>query len=622
VAAPFAPPPRPGLSRALVLTGLVGGALLFVGTGISLALLCFTGEQPAETPPTPRDDTEIKVVQKFSSPPAASALQPAPPPQAPVPSPEAPEPAQPVPLVKAPPQAPAPPASPAPAQDNKPAPVRDDGPPPLLIRPAAAGVGRSGSLTVAQQKQVNEAIDRGVVFLRSNQLKGGSWPNGVYEVGYAALPGLTLLECGVPPDDPAVKKAAHFVRFRAPTLNYHSTYQLSLAILFLDRLGDPKDRKLIQTLALRLITGQNSAGGWNYECPFLTSAQEQQLLKHLRKNQPKHLQEPLAKGKTKTGAPKEPLAGAPRKPLPEPVTAAGKEPGPLPEGLGGDKRGKSPDDPAAPATKLAQPLPAKAEGKVGKRPPSKVAAKAPKKVTVPPQVLPQRPDFLPPSFRNVPIVAKKGPRGMFRPMLALDDNSNTQFAIMALWAARRHYVPMEQTLALVAERFRDSQHPRGGWGYKFRGAGQTGSMTCVGLIGLAVGHGSAREAEAPGAAPGRPAAQDEALTKGLRALGGYLDRPDVRLNLYLLWCVERVGVLYNVKTIGETDWYRWGVAKLLPTQRADGSWFGDGYHGSAATLDTCMALLFLKRANLTRDLSESLRLYMAIPESEAGASKR
>src|SRR5262249_50100171 len=147
--------------------------------------------------------------------------------------------------------------------------------------------------------------------------------------------------------------------------------------------------------------------------------------------------------------------------------------------------------------------------------PREKKGKAPKtpKVTVQPRVVGARPDFLPPNLRNLPVV-QKGPRGKFqgRFVPARDDNSNTQFAIMALWAARRHHVPMEQSLALVEERFRVSQQPGGGWGYMLHGPGQKDTMTCVGLIGLAVGHGSAREAMAPGTAPGKPAAQDEAIS--------------------------------------------------------------------------------------------------------------
>jgi hypothetical protein len=88
----------------------------------------------------------------------------------------------------------------------------------------------------------------------------------------------------------------------------------------------------------------------------------------------------------------------------------------------------------------------------------------------------------------------------------------------------------------------------------------------------------------------------------------------------MLWCVERVGVLYSLKTIGNKDWYRWGVEALLPSQQGDGSWSGGGYHGSAPTLDTAMALLFLKRANLTRDLSESIRLHLGITDPDAAPS--
>src|SRR5205085_2527455 len=145
----------------------------------------------------------------------------------------------------------------------------------------------------------------------------------------------------------------------------------------------------------------------------------------------------------------------------------------------------------------------------------------------PPKVVIRR-EFLPPKVRDLPVVGPPGAGGKIDPKAARDDNSNTQFAIIALWAARRHWVPMERTLALVEDRFRSSQHPdAGGWGYQLK-SGQTPSMTCVGLIGLAVGHGSAREAAMePGAAPGKQAAQDEAISRGLRALGGYI-QPGVR----------------------------------------------------------------------------------------------
>src|SRR5207249_4497808 len=87
-------------------------------------------------------------------------------------------------------------------------------------------------------------------------------------------------------------------------------------------------------------------------------------------------------------------------------------------------------------------------------------------------------------------------------------------------------------------------------------------------------------------------------------------------SLYFLWSVERVAVLYQLKTIGKKDWYGWGVELLLPRQQSDGSWSTNSYHGSSATIDTCLALLFLKRANLVQDLSNNLRLHLAITDPE------
>jgi hypothetical protein len=65
------------------------------------------------------------------------------------------------------------------------------------------------------------------------------------------------------------------------------TYDLGMAVLFLEKLGDARDKALIQSLALRLVAGQSPAGGWDYKCPTLTAAEERQLLKFLQRNRPK-----------------------------------------------------------------------------------------------------------------------------------------------------------------------------------------------------------------------------------------------------------------------------------------------------------------------------------------------
>jgi hypothetical protein len=361
--------------------------------------------------------------------------------------------------------------------------------------------------------------------LRRTQHANGYFGDGVavrraWPVGFAALPPLTLLECGAPATDAAVQKAARFVRKHAPTLN--RTYEIALAILFLDRLGEPEDRPLIRSLALRLVAGQNELGGWTYHCPVLQSAHEKKLLQFLRQHKP-------AKEQKKATATTPPEKGAKAK--------------------------------------------SRNEG----------------------------------------------------------DNSNTQFAILALWVAQRHDLPLGYTLERIEQRFRASQRPNGGWLYNLvhREKGPYGSMTCVGLLGLAVGRCSFPKGMEPKAAPGRPLPEDEGISRGLRALGGYLDDPadskmvradagtswgpDGTLNLYFLWSVERVGVLCGLKTIGGRDWYRWGVDLLLPAQKADGSWVGRGSGGSP-TIDTCFALLFLKRSDLLPDLREALHKRVTITD--------
>jgi hypothetical protein len=160
----------------------------------------------------------------------------------------------------------------------------------------------------------------------------------------------------------------------------------------------------------------------------------------------------------------------------------------------------------------------------------------------------------------------------------------------------------------VALRYEASQNADGSWGYDYRRGGavpERPSMTCVGLLGLAVGHGFDQ------AAAGR-AAQDPRILAGFVALSKNVGAPAGRTqglpmaNLYFLWSVERVAVLYDLQTIGGKDWYRWGAEVLLANQGPHGNWADGGYHGASPVLDTSLALLFLKRANLAADLTRKL----------------
>jgi hypothetical protein len=100
---------------------------------------------------------------------------------------------------------------------------------------------------------VNAAIDKGVEFLKKS-LDGKAPDMHSRRLGGVALGTLTLLSCGVPENDPIVRKGID--KIRAEALDNLETYDVSLCILALDRLNDASDKPLIRTLALRLAAWQ------------------------------------------------------------------------------------------------------------------------------------------------------------------------------------------------------------------------------------------------------------------------------------------------------------------------------------------------------------------------------
>src|SRR3954454_23449969 len=98
-------------------------------------------------------------------------------------------------------------------------------------------------LSRTEQERVNRAIDAGASYLHKAQKPTGTWaPDKGHLVGHTALAALTLLECGASWEEESIQRAAAVVRESALTLD--TTYELSLAILFLHRLGLPRDRPL------------------------------------------------------------------------------------------------------------------------------------------------------------------------------------------------------------------------------------------------------------------------------------------------------------------------------------------------------------------------------------------
>jgi hypothetical protein len=250
-------------------------------------------------------------------------------------------------------------------------------------------------------------------------------------------------------------------------------------------------------------------------------------------------------------------------------------------------------------------------------------------------VLPQRPTAPepPPDQGPLSIIQSVPGKGKGRPapvrpfdllgVLAqgTGDHSNTQFAALALWVAARHGVQVQGSLARTDAHFREVQNSDGSWGYTSGSSAHRDSMTCAGLMSLAIGH--AVEQPAPngsadlviiqgsakfgknGALPARPTA----MARGLAVLAKTLKpAPGNRTfdslgQLYFLWSLERMAVIYQIDTIGECTWYPWAARKLVDGQSADGSW-RDTYPGP---VDTSFALLVLKRSNRASDLTAVIR---------------
>lgn len=322
------------------------------------------------------------------------------------------------------------------------------------------------------RERVNRAIERGVAQLLARHAEHRQY------CIYLGLLGLTLLECGVPADDPSVREIAAWVRSRERDLS--QTYELALAILFLDRLGNSSDRALIRTFGQRLISGQFECGAWSYSC------------------------------------------------------------------LGNNRRRANP---------------------------------------------------------NLPVIVPARPP----PIVYHGDNSNTQFAILGLWVAQRYGVPARSALLAAERYFRTTQADDGSWSYSPNNRTSRDSMTCVGLLGMAMRYGVIA-GQGRDIRPDHPImVQDGAVTRGLRYLAQSLDKIVVPRNwiigaeardpLYFLWSLERMAVIYDLKKIGECEWYPWAAEMLVKSQGSDGRWAGAG-----DPVGTCFALLVLKRSNFAKDL--------------------
>jgi len=383
--------------------------------------------------------------------------------------------------------------------------------------------------------------------------RGGDW-----------LTGLALIESGLPADDPVIANLAR--NARQSLMSANGTYEISLLIMFLDRVGQKADQPLIQFLTLRLMSGQSNEGAWGYTCNLaLNAVEERVLFAELTKDAKLITPENKQKTPKKDIKPRDDELDSPKTP----------------------KKDK-------PDTK---PEPPKEDPK-------------PK---------------LHPALEAFAQTIRRGGGGAFGMQLG-GDHSNTQFATVGLWCGRRHGVDVSDALVALDKHYRACQGGDGGWSYSTIAVGGGGasspSMTCAGLMGLAMGFGAKNLDDKVGRrADPDEIAKDKSVEAGLKYIGDFIAAAGAQrapgvgafepnalsADLYFMWSLERVGMVYGLKTIGKVDWYEWGSDILVAKQQRDGSWLSNGFHGGTQENSTAFALLFLTKANLAEDLSGKLK---------------
>ncbi|MEI7685385.1 MAG: DUF4159 domain-containing protein [Planctomycetota bacterium] len=189
----------------------------------------------------------------------------------------------------------------------------------------------------------------------------------------------------------------------------------------------------------------------------------------------------------------------------------------------------------------------------------------------------------------------------------ITDNSNTQYAVLGLWAGKQAGIDIKNEIFEgIRQYYLENQDPKdGAWiyasGLLVPSNQPSITMTTAGISGLLI---TAMELNAGREVFAGPAdvakncgvyADSKAIERGF----GWIDRKftlDVRARtFYHLYGLERAGRLSGQRFFGEYDWYREGSKFLIPMQKQDGSWYTTGAWDQWPVVSTSLALLFLSK---------------------------
>ncbi|MBI5361094.1 MAG: terpene cyclase/mutase family protein [Planctomycetes bacterium] len=193
------------------------------------------------------------------------------------------------------------------------------------------------------------------------------------------------------------------------------------------------------------------------------------------------------------------------------------------------------------------------------------------------------------------------------------DNSNTQYALLGLRSAYNSNIMIpKETMEKAAQFLSSRQMADGGWCYSVTGASDDysyGSMSTAGLGGLCISRfylgidlqkdGTIQKGSEWFAKNFKVDANPGADTANSIKLRVESNLGQGMVLYYYLYGLERVGVFLSTEKFGDHEWYNEGAEFLLGQQdKKEGKW-GNG------TLETCFAILFLKRATAPLKAVES-----------------
>jgi len=175
-----------------------------------------------------------------------------------------------------------------------------------------------------------------------------------------------------------------------------------------------------------------------------------------------------------------------------------------------------------------------------------------------------------------------------KPQPSPGDNSNTQFAVLGMWAAQNWGEPVPHDFWITEERYWKAQQcADGSWAYRGNTDTPRFAMTAAAIASLTL-------AEDYTWTPATVRPPDAtAIERGLAAVANKFD-PE-HCEVYGLYALERVGLAAGLKRIGPHDWYQQGAKWLSACQQGDGLWHLPVLDVNEGSVSTSFALLFLSR---------------------------